>query len=294
MHEVHKKARELAGTSVGPSRRFYNIPNQQRCELQDWADHLANTGAAGGMSCSVMDDLQDRPPPRRSDITPELVSLMNTDYKDMRQSFIGMSNGKSTVPWGVPTEFWKMVLYPATVWSALRSSVAVTGDPPKGESTSFTTPDWIKNSSFAQKILDLAAKGKQLDFARAVWNTVDDQKEVLRIPEGIKKAQTIIKSIFKVMRMTTTTPLFMLTSWMFFLDKANGKRGPSGQRALHRMDPLCKAHGKATVRRGPEADGYVLESWMHQGQKERRSYVSPTCWISKTQTLWNLAHHLLL
>jgi hypothetical protein len=69
----------------------------------------------------------------------------------------------------------------------------------------------------------------------------------------------------------------MNTSWMFFQDKGNGKKGTAAMRGLHRICPWGKAIGKAITQRGPMSS---LPHYCHgcvQGRRKETALLVQLC-----------------
>ena len=244
-YEVARLGRLLSGTSVGPGRRFNNLPTTMRPTAAEWEAHLGKQGTLGGMSCVKLDTLEVPQRPILKFLDEEMAMQVSQTHKDVRNAFRKMKNRKSTVPWSLPTEIWKIMLYPKLKWGSLRDSRAI----PEVPANVFDSDKWTQGNLY-RSFLRLAEQAvEKLAGIREQWvqqpnNSHCDAPDVKIIFEKIK-------TIYRAMFQTLSVPQSMNFSWMFFQDKGNGKPGTAAMRGLHRICPWGKALGKAITERGP-------------------------------------------
>ena len=190
-------------------------------------------------------DITNQPNRIVRELDEHMAGQINGDYRNVRSAFRQMKNRKPTVPWGLRTEIWKMILYPTLKWGSIRHSAAK----PEPVEEYFDATKWEQRNLF--KSFRRVAEDSEQALApiKAQWKQ-QPPEDKCEAPDTTIITERI-KTVYKAMHQTRSVPKKMNMSWMFFQDKGNGKKGTAAMRGLHRICPWGKAIGKAITERGP-------------------------------------------
>ncbi len=114
--DVAKLCRLVAGTGLGPRRRYYRaIPIKKT--TAEWKELLERPATKSGMSATIVDYEKERNSwINEADALPHCDvnygKVAADDLKEIRRAFLSCSKRRMAPSWSLPNEIWTMLLWP--------------------------------------------------------------------------------------------------------------------------------------------------------------------------------------